>query len=54
MTIRLLAEEDLRLVTSLAVRADSKSRLVSEFVKASARNLEGLRKPVQPLLRLST
>ncbi len=39
ITIRPLAEDRLRLITSLAVRADSKSRLVNEFVKAAGRKL---------------
>ena len=39
ITIRPLAEDRLRLVTSLAVRADSKSKLVNEFVKAAGRKL---------------
>ncbi len=39
ITIRPLAENRLRLVMSLAVRADSKSRLVNEFVKAAGRKL---------------
>ena len=39
ITIRPLAEDRLRLVMSLAVRADSKSRLVNEFVKAAGRKL---------------
>lgn len=39
VTIRPLAEDRLRLITSLAVRADSKSRLVNEFVKAAGRKL---------------
>jgi DNA-binding transcriptional LysR family regulator len=39
ITIRPLAENRLRLVTSLAVRADSKSKLVNEFVKAAGRKL---------------
>ena len=37
LTIRPLAEDRLRLVTSLAVRADSRSKLVNEFVKAAGR-----------------
>ena len=53
ITMRPLAEENLCLVTSLAARADSKSRLISEFVKATARKLESLRKPVQAQLPLS-
>lgn len=53
ITMRPLVEENIRLVTSLAVCADSKSRLINEFVKATARRLESLRKPVQPQLPLS-
>ena len=37
ITMRPLAEPRLRLVTRLAMRADSKSRLVNEFVKAAGR-----------------
>src|SRR6187402_2098751 len=39
ITIRPLAEDRLRLVTCLSVRADSKSKLVNEFVKAAGRRL---------------
>jgi DNA-binding transcriptional LysR family regulator len=39
ITIRPLVEDRLRLGTNLAVRADSKSRLVNEFVKAAGRKL---------------
>ncbi|HEX3660439.1 MAG TPA: LysR family transcriptional regulator [Acidobacteriaceae bacterium] len=39
ITIRPLVEDRLQLVTSLAVLADSKSRLVNEFVKAAGRKL---------------
>ncbi len=39
ITIRPLIEGRLRLVTSLAVRVDSKSKLVNEFVKAAGRKL---------------
>lgn len=53
VTMRPLAEENLKLVTNLAARADTKSRLVREFVKATARKLESLRKPAQPRLPLS-
>lgn len=42
ITIRPLEENRLRLVTSLAVRADSKSRLVNEFIKAAGRKLSGV------------
>jgi hypothetical protein len=37
ITMRPLAEPRLRLVTSLAMRAETKSRLVNEFVKAAGR-----------------
>ncbi len=37
ITLRPLAEPRLRLVTSLAMRAETKSRLVNEFVKAAGR-----------------
>lgn len=53
ITMRPLAEENLNLVTNLAARADTKSRLVREFVKATARKLETLRKPTQARLPLS-
>jgi DNA-binding transcriptional LysR family regulator len=53
ITMRPLAEQSLRVVTHLAARADSKSRLVNEFVKATARKLENLRKPAQARLPLS-
>ncbi|HWG20739.1 MAG TPA: LysR family transcriptional regulator [Terracidiphilus sp.] len=53
ITMRPLAEENLKLVTNLAVRPDTKSRLVKEFVKATARKLESLRKPPQARLPLS-
>jgi DNA-binding transcriptional LysR family regulator len=46
LTMRPLAEERLRLVTKLATRADNKSRLVSEFVRATGRKLTSTR-PVQ-------
>lgn len=39
ITMRPLAEERLRIVTSLAARADDKSRLVSEFARAVGRKL---------------
>ena len=39
VTMRPLTEESLRLVTKLATRADNKSRLVSEFVRAAGRKL---------------
>ncbi|MGH9692111.1 MAG: LysR family transcriptional regulator [Candidatus Acidiferrales bacterium] len=52
ITMRPLAEENLKLVTNLAVRADSKSRLVRDFVKATAQKMESLRKPAQTRLPL--
>ena len=39
ITIRPLAEEQLKLVTRLAVRSDNKTRLVSEFVRAAGHKL---------------
>jgi DNA-binding transcriptional LysR family regulator len=39
LTLRPVTEDRLSLVTSLAVRADSKSKLVNEFVKAAGRKL---------------
>ncbi len=53
ITMRPLAEENLLLVTNLAARADSKSRLVREFVKATAQKMESLRKPAQARLPMS-
>lgn len=53
ITMRPLAEENLKLVTNLAVRADSNSRIVREFVKATAQKLEILKKPAQARLPMS-
>lgn len=53
ITMRPLAEDSVKLVTNLAVRADTKSRLVKDFVKATARKLESLRRPAQARLPLS-
>lgn len=53
ITMRPLVENNLRVITNLAVRADSKSRLVKEFVKATARKLNNLQKPVQQRLSLT-
>jgi DNA-binding transcriptional LysR family regulator len=53
VTIRPLAEDRLRLVTSLAVRADSKSRLVNEFVKAAGRKLSDVGQRRQSTLPLT-
>lgn len=53
ITMRPLAEDGLRLVTSLAVRADSKSRVVKEYVKAVGRKLASTRQSVQGRLPLN-
>jgi hypothetical protein len=51
--MRPLAETRLRLITNLAVRSDSKSRLVNEFVRATARKLSNLNHAVQGQLPLT-
>jgi DNA-binding transcriptional LysR family regulator len=53
ITMRPLAESRLRLITNLAVRSDSKSRLVNEFVRATARKLSNLNHAVQGQLPLT-
>jgi hypothetical protein len=53
ITIRPLAEDRLRLITSLAVRADSKSRIVNEFVKAAGRKFGEIGQRRQPSLALT-
>jgi hypothetical protein len=53
VTMRPLAEERLRLVTKLATRADNKSRLVSEFVRAVGRKLASTRPAQQARLPLA-
>ncbi len=53
VTMRPLAEERLRLVTKLATRADNKSRLVSEFVRAAGRKLISTRPAQQVRLPLA-
>jgi DNA-binding transcriptional LysR family regulator len=53
ITIRPLVEDRLRLVTSLAVHADSRSRLVSEFVKAAGRKLSEFGERTQNKLPLT-
>jgi DNA-binding transcriptional LysR family regulator len=42
ITMRPLSEPQLRLVTNLAVRSDTKSRLVKEFVRATSRKIDSL------------
>jgi DNA-binding transcriptional LysR family regulator len=53
ITMRPLAESRLRLVTNLAVRSDTKSRLINEFVRATARKLGSVRQAVQGELPLA-
>jgi DNA-binding transcriptional LysR family regulator len=53
ITMRPLAENRLRLVTNLAMRSDSKSRLVNEFVRATARKLTSVRHNIQGQLPLT-
>lgn len=51
ITMRPLAEATLRLTTSLSARADSNSRLVNEFVKVTARQLESLTTPARSIVQ---
>lgn len=53
LTVRPLAEDRLRLITGLAARVDSKSRLVNEFVKAAGKKLAGIGRRTQAQLSLS-
>lgn len=53
LTVRPLTEDRIRLITGLAARVDSKSRLVSEFVKAAGRKLAGIGRRTQAQLPLS-
>lgn len=53
ITMRPLSEPKLRLVTNLAMRADSKSRLVKEFVRATSRKLDSLIQKQQRQLLLT-
>lgn len=53
ITMRPLAEDSLRLITNLAMRADSKSRLINEFVRATGRKLNDLRPTIQGQLPLT-
>jgi len=53
ITIRPLAEDRLRLVTNLAMRSDSRSRLVNEFVKATGRKLTSVGQTAQRKLPLA-
>ncbi|WP_260740631.1 LysR family transcriptional regulator [Tunturiibacter lichenicola] len=53
ITMRPLAEPRLRLVTKLAMRVDSKSRLVNEFVKAAGRKFGAVGQTAQRRLPLA-
>lgn len=53
ITMRPLDEDSLRLVTNLAMRADSKSHLINEFVRATGRKLNDLRPTIQGQLPLT-
>jgi len=53
ITMRPLGEDRLHLITGLAMRSDSKSRLVKEFVKATSRKLADIRQVVQGRLPLT-
>jgi DNA-binding transcriptional LysR family regulator len=53
ITMRPLAETRLRLVTGIATRSDSKSRLVNEFVKTAGRKFGSLGKTAQKSLPLA-
>jgi DNA-binding transcriptional LysR family regulator len=52
ITMRPLVEERLRLITKLATRADERSRLVSEFVRAAGRKLSSAPPVLQARLPL--
>jgi DNA-binding transcriptional LysR family regulator len=53
ITMRPLSDDRLRFVTNLAMRSDSKSRLVNEFVRATARKLTNVKKNIQGQLPLA-
>ncbi len=52
IAMRPLVEEQLKLVTRLATRSDNKTRLVSEYVRATWRKLSGIAPPQQGRLPL--
>jgi DNA-binding transcriptional LysR family regulator len=54
ITMRPLVENRLRLVTTMAMRSDSKSRLVGEFVRATSRKLTSLQPAIQRPLPLTS
>jgi DNA-binding transcriptional LysR family regulator len=53
ITMRPLSEPQLRLETNLAVRSDTKSRLVKEFVRATSRKVDSLGLKTQATLPLT-
>jgi DNA-binding transcriptional LysR family regulator len=53
ITMRPLSEPRLRLVTNLAVRSDTKSRLVKEFVRATSRKMDSLALKLQGRIPLT-
>ena len=53
LTMRPLAEERVKLVTKLATRADNRSRLINEFVRAVGRKLSSAHPPQQGRLPLA-
>jgi len=53
ITMRPLSEHQLRLVTNLAVRSDTKSRLVKEFVRATSRKVDSIGLKIQARLPLT-
>ena len=53
LTMRPLAEERVKLVTKLATRADNKSRIINEFVRAVGRKLSSAHPPQQGRLPLA-
>jgi DNA-binding transcriptional LysR family regulator len=52
ITMRPLMDDRLRLITRLAMRTETKSRLVNEFVKAAGRKLAGIDQTIQQRLPL--
>ena len=53
ITMRPLIEDRLRLITNLATRSDSKSRLVKEFFRATAKKLGNIMPAIQRQLPLT-
>jgi DNA-binding transcriptional LysR family regulator len=53
ITMRPLSEPQLRLVTNLAVRSDTRSRVVKEFVRAASRKMDSLGPKLQTRLPMN-